>query len=312
MQEEHRDHRLMTTETTPAPVRYRFSGHETFPLRFAWIPKGIQAVTADASVFNCEDALVRLGVGKNMVQSIRHWCEVLGLIRATNRAGAYEVTMLGRKLFSPRGWDPYLEDIGTLWLLHWCLASRPEGASTWHLAFTRWSPNAFSSDDLVRWLQTILPLGSRASPNSLKRDVEVFLRTYVPRRTERASTEDSFDCPLVELGLISEVESGVFRFARAPQTSLPDAIFQYSLIDYWRNFAPTQRSLSFETLLHGPASPGAVFKLDDNGLCDRLERLPARSSIGFDETAGLRQVLLRKELSSLDPLDALETYYEKR
>lgn len=302
----------MSAEVLPATPRYRFSGHETFPLRFAWIPKGIQQVTADPTIFNCEDALVRLGVGKNMVQSIRHWCEVLGLIRTRNRAGAWEITDLGKKLFRPRGWDPYLEDIGTLWLLHWCLASKPEGASTWHLAFTRWSPNAFSAEDLVRWLQTVVPSGSRASPNSLKRDVEVFLRTYVPRRAERSIAEDSFDCPLVELGLINEIEPGLFRFARAQQSSLPDAVFHYSVIDYWKLFAPDQKTLSFETLLHGPSSPGAVFKLTENSLCDRLERLPARSGVAFDETAGLRQVLLGKDLSTLDPLNALEAYYEKR
>ncbi len=302
----------MPPETLPVAPRYRFSGHETFPLRYAWIPKGIQAVTADPTVFNCEDALVRLGVGKNMVQSIRHWCEVLGLIRATNRAGSAEVTPLGKKLFGSRGWDPYLEDIGTLWLLHWCLASRPEGASTWYLAFTRWSPNAFKAEDLVRWLLSNVPAGSRASPNSIKRDVEVFLRTYAPRRTERGSAEDSFDCPLIELGLISEVETGVFRFTRAQQSSLPDPIFHYSVLDYWKNFASNQKTLSFETLLHGPSSPGAVFKLTENSLCERLERLPSRSGITFDETAGLRQVLLRKDLSSLNPIDALESYYEKR
>lgn len=302
----------MPPETLPVPPRYRFSGHETFPFRYSWIPKGIQAVTADPAIFNREEAIVLLGVGKNMVQSIRHWCEALGLIRTAGRAGTCEVTPMGKKLFSPRGWDPYLEDIGTLWLLHWRLTSRPDVASTWNLAFTQWSPTAFQPDDLVRWLMSMVPAGGRASQNSLKRDVEVFLRTYVARRTERSTAEDNFDCPLIELGLVNEIEGGIYRFARSEQPSLPDAIFFYSIVDYWRTFAPSQRTLSFETLLHGPSSPGAVFKLTDNGLCDRLERLPSRSGMSFDETAGLRQVLLRKDLASLDPLDLLETYYEKR
>jgi hypothetical protein len=93
---------------------------------------------------------------------------------------------------------------------------------------------------------------------------------------------------------------------------LPDPIFHYSVLDYWKTFASNQKTLSFETLLHGPSSPGAVFKLTENSLCERLERLPNRSGVTFDETAGLRQVLLRKDLSSLDPIDALESYYEKR
>lgn len=301
-----------TTEALPTPPKFRFSGHETFPFRYSWIPKGIQAVSENPTVFAREDAILRLGVGKNMVQSIRHWCEVLGLIRGVNRAGSYEVTPLGAKLFGPAGWDPYLEDIGTLWLLHWLLASRESGASTWYLAFSRWSPLSFRSEDLVRWVMSVLPEGSRASPNSLKRDVEVFLRTYVPRGTVRSTAEDTFDCPLVELGLINELDHGSFRFSRGPQRSLPDAVFQYCVVDYWREFSPQQRTLSFETLLHGPSSPGAVFKLEENPLCDRLERFPSWAGISFDETAGLRQLLLRKNLTALEPLDFLENYYAKR
>lgn len=303
----------MQTETPSAPPRYRFSGHETFPFRYAWLPKGINAVSDDSGIFLQEDAMVRLGVGKNMVQSIRHWCETLGLIQSKGRSGTYAPTTLGKKLLSPRGWDPFLEDIGTLWLLHWQLSSRAEGASTWHLAFTQWSPESFSSDDLVKWLQTILPPGSRASANSLKRDVEVFLRTYVARGSDRSAPgEDAFDCPLVELGLIQQIGSNRYRFVRGPKTSLPDAILHYSLIDFWRTTAEGQKTISFESVLHQPGSPGAVFKLSENALSERLERLPNRLGISFDETAGLRQLLLRRNSLDVDPFTLLAPYYEKR
>ena len=78
-------------------LRYGFSGHETFPFRYAWLPKGVAAVREDPKAFSQPDALVRLGVGKNMVASIRFWCESLGLIDV-RRQGA-ELTPLGELLF---------------------------------------------------------------------------------------------------------------------------------------------------------------------------------------------------------------------
>ena len=56
------------------PFVRSFSGHETFPFRSSWLKKGVDWVNKDPSIFQREDAVVKFGVGKNMVQSIRHWC----------------------------------------------------------------------------------------------------------------------------------------------------------------------------------------------------------------------------------------------
>jgi hypothetical protein len=55
-------------------VVYRFSGHESFPCRYAWIPKAVEAISGNPEVFgDVEEALVKLGLGKNMVQSLRFY-----------------------------------------------------------------------------------------------------------------------------------------------------------------------------------------------------------------------------------------------
>lgn len=51
-----------------------FSGHESFPFRHTWLTKGVTAFAKDPTIFSKDEAMVILGVGKNMVQSIRHWC----------------------------------------------------------------------------------------------------------------------------------------------------------------------------------------------------------------------------------------------
>ena len=294
-------------------VRYSFSGHESFPFRYTWLPKGVLYTHQYPDLFLREDALVILGVGKNMVSSIRHWCETLGLIESPER-GFFEVSELGDALFEENGWDPYLENPGTLWLLHWLLVSRAEEASTWYLAFTRWNTDEFTRDKLVNWLWKRVgeSPATRATKGSLKRDVDVFMRTYVPAKvTATRPLEDTFDCPLVDLGLISELDSKTYQFVRGYQPSLPDEIFVHALLDYWKLAAPHQNTLPFERILHSEGSPGAAFKLSENALVERLERLPGWSGLVYDDTAGMRNVL-RIGGASVSPVTALEQYYSRQ
>jgi hypothetical protein len=248
-------------------VAYGFSGHQTFPFRYTWLPKGVRHLRDDPSLFGQPNAFVTLGVGKNMVRSIRHWCVATGVFDRVDHRGTVRISDLGDALFGEEeGWDPYLEDPGTLWLLHWRLVSRPTPASTWHLAFTRWNTDGFAREDLADWLLDFTggSSGAQTTQASLRRDVEVFLRTYVPSQAKGASrsAEDTFDCPLVELGLlVQESARGAYRFARGPKPTLPDEIFAYALLDYWTLAAGEGQSLSFETLLHRAGGPGGAFQL---------------------------------------------------
>ena len=106
-----------------------FAGHQTFALRSGWLKKGLDAVqdpsVGGESVFRRPDAIVTLGVGKNMVQSIRHWVLVTQMAADEDRGRLIRTTQIGEKLFGKGrqgGWDPFLEDDATLWLLHWQLA----------------------------------------------------------------------------------------------------------------------------------------------------------------------------------------------
>ncbi len=72
-----------------APVgnaAFRFSGHQTFPFRYGWFVRAARQIQADPGLFVRPDALARLGVGKNMVGSIRHWCLATGLMTIGSKA----------------------------------------------------------------------------------------------------------------------------------------------------------------------------------------------------------------------------------
>ncbi len=292
--------------------RYRFSGHETFPFRYLWPQKGVRGIIDDPGLFFREDAIVRLGVGKNMVSSIRFWCQALGLADVDGRARTARVTDLGRRLCGERGWDPYLEDPGTLWLLHWQLVDSPKIASTWSLAFTRWRRDAFTGKELVAWLADIAKqhANQRTSRHSLTRDVEVFIRTYVHSDTRsRRAIEDTFDCPLSELGLLRREDRDLYRFTRGVKPNLPVEILAYALAKHWDREASEQETLTFDRILYGMGSIGSAFQLSDTGLATHLEALPAWAGFDYDETGGLRLVIRRERARSRAPIHMLERYY---
>ena len=90
--------------------RVKFSGHQTFVVRYGWLEKGYRFVS-DGKSFGSPDAIVDLGVGKNMVSSIRYWIDVCGIVNGS------DPSELGQRLLDVKsGWDPYLEDNNSITL----------------------------------------------------------------------------------------------------------------------------------------------------------------------------------------------------
>lgn len=200
------------------------------------------------------------------------------------------------------------------------MASRPTPASTWFLALTWWPEPGFTRDELIRWLlRAAAENDSRRtvrSANVIRRDVDTFLRTYVPSadRRGRRPLEDTFDCPLTELGLVRRVGAGYFNLPRGPRPSLPPAILAHALDDHWRRAAEGQETLTLERALYDPGSPGAAFRLGDPDLATLLERLPPDAGFRYDETAGQRLILKHPGhgRSTEDRFPALVRYYSER
>lgn len=289
-------------------AQFQFSGHESFTFRFPWLKKGFDAVNNDALVFVRDDAITTLGVGKNMVRSIRHWCLAAGVLEEDDQKEGLLPSVLGKLILADDGFDPYLEDPASLWLIHWQIATNRSRATTWFWIFSNFHEIEFSREGLTsslfNWTQT-LP-GKLVAESSIKRDVEVFLRTYAPPRHGRSDiAEDSLDCPLIELGLIVQTTgSPHYQFRRGQQQSLPDGILLYTVLEFWNKFAPTAGTLSIQDLARQPGSPGRIFKIDESSLVERLEGIEklTEGAVSFGETAGIRQLYRRQKTNPHEAL----------
>lgn len=295
-----------------------FSGHDTFPFRYGWLKKGVEAVKISTDFYSAADeAMVELGVGKNMVNSIKYWCQVTGLLKSfrnsENGRIEFNQTELAEKIITKDLYDPYLEDPATLWLLHWQIASNAEQCTTWYFLFNLLHKMEFTKDQLIAEIQKWLEEKgfSEANENSLKRDVDVCIRTYVHARgSKNATAEDSLDCPLTELDLLSALDNNkTFKFVRSERTNLPNEIFLYALEDFWSRNSNTN-SIGLEAITYDPGSPGQIFKIDQDSIVERLEKIAEISGNAFryDETAGLKQVY-REKITS--PLIWLDNYYKE-
>lgn len=297
----------MVKITNSVDYTSHFSGHETFPLRQMWLKKAFDQVASDGTipkhVFSDDEAIARFGVGKNMVASIRHWALACDVMRDVDVRAPYEVTEIGHKIFADQGLDPYSEHPSTAWYAHWCLAGRGNRATTWYWLFNHVTIPVFSREDLEQPLTEFaksLDQKKKLSASTLTRDIDTCIRSYAPR-TGSGSPEDFAEPMLGELGLLHEEGKGHFSFRRGPKITLTDGMFAFALIDYWDGLAAGETALAFEAVAYGAASPGRVFKLDEDSVAEHLlgiERLTG-GRIAWTDTAGLRQIH-RKEFNSVE------------
>jgi hypothetical protein len=299
------------------PQSISFSGHESFPLRFAWPTKAVRHCGKDPSVFGRPDAVVTLGVGKNMVRSMRHWAARADLIHPTGgdrRGGAYSPTELGEFVFGERGTDPYMEDPGTSWLIHWQLCSDPQRSpTTWYYLFNNLRGQSFTGVEAVSSLWRLVEEAGirKTSRGTIERDVACFVRSYTSASPDKKiSQEDTYDSPLTDLGLLrKEPESDRIIIERSTRPTLPLGIIAYAVTAFWDRVARDSNTLSFEHLAYAPGSPGQVFQLSENALIEYLESIHSttRKGYSFSSTAGMRQLIRSRKAT---PLTALRYHYD--
>jgi hypothetical protein len=291
----------MSLEQFAVPV---FAAHQTFHPRFGWIKKGYDAAVNEPNVFNEPNAPVELGVGKNMVEAIKAWATATHVIaRVPNprrpRMSVALPTPLGRALLDEKiGLDPYLEDLTTLWVLHWQAVSAVTSLPVWWAAFNDFPALEFTESDLLRFCVDEVASTGWPQPNesSIQKDVDCLLRMYTKRSTRaRQTLDDLLDSPFRELGLVQPAPAGrnTYRFVRGDKPSLSAAAIAYACLDYLATTDPDSRTATLTRLSSDPGSPGRLMKLTEDVVQDALEETARRvSDIRIAAPAGITQLVL--------------------
>jgi Protein of unknown function (DUF4007) len=284
---------------------YKFSGHETFQCRHFWLKKGYDFISLKKD-FKSNEALIDLGVGKNMVTSMSYWLKAFKISDDKN-----EPTELGVKLFGSGGFDPYLEDVGSQYILHYNITQNQSFASIYRLTFdvfrkTRIA-NEFTETQLLDFVIKLLAKdGDLVSPKSIANDIKVLTRMYLNNAKRGSkSIEDDYASLLIGLNLIHAVEgvyvdgAPLFKLNYCDQRQLDKLIFLFLILDKFE----TQRSISLDLIQS---------EISDLLLCNRegteakIEELAEVGFLVYKSDAGRREIQLK---DSLNKWNILGRYY---
>lgn len=293
-------------------AKYRFSGHETFVCKEFWLKKGYDFVNT-GNRFSDENAVLNLGVGKNMVSSIRFWMKSFGLINEDD-----ELTEFANYIFDDNGADPFIEDIATKYLLHYQLI-KTNFASIFNIVFNKYRKerSEFTKELLHNFLKAEILESSEAyvyNQRTFDSDISVLIRTYLkPNATEgKIEIEDDFSRLLIDLNYIRKTREKLdsnsktiewFKIESEKRETLPVEVLLFSILDNPK----FDDLISFKGLFTESNSPGQIFALNKDGLYSLIQNSAKRfDEVVFSDTSGVQMLKLE---SNINKWDLLNGYY---
>ena len=289
----------------------KFRAHDTFFIRKGWLSKGMKYVHTKPDVFVAKDEnpMDVLGIGANMVKALRYWLQAVGLTEEPNSGKRVQTfTPLGQSVFTN---DRYIEELGTLYLLHYRLSSNKSDATAWYYFFNEFTMSEFSRDDFVDFLQRRIRMedsDATVAIRSLNDDFSCIINTYLPRyktSPNRVAPESNIDCPLGELGLIDILskEKKTYRKAIPVASTISPWVALAIIVDQ----AGESKEISLNELLTAPCNIGKTLNLDAISMLDVLYQIERIGKIKINRTAGLDVIHISEGLTFQDCVDA---YYQ--
>lgn len=290
----------------------KVKGHESFYIREGWLRKGVVGIEKYEYLLSEPlKAVDELGVGANMVKSIRYWLQVVNLSNETRGENSKRRQNLtegfGDIIFKN---DPYFEDIGTLFLLHYKLASNKNLATSWFVFFNKIEASEMTKDIMYKRVHDeILNIepGLVVSEKSIIDDCNCILKTYVTDNDDFNEPEDNMICPFTELGLIKKYENKnketIVEKLTPSKKKLDKLIVLYVINENLKN---KSRSVSIKSLLEDENNIGKIFNLNKNSVNQYIDELVDEGYLTVTRTAGLNTIYLTEKADNI-----LTIYYEK-
>ncbi len=288
----------------------KFKAHDTFFIRKGWLSKGLKNVKSDPTVFVRKDInpMDVLGLGANMVKAMRYWMQAAGLTREPQSGKRSQlVTQFGEVIWEN---DKYIEEIGTLWLLHYQLATNKSEATAWYYFFNKFKATEFLYDDFKVHINNFLwEHEKEVADSSIEGDYNCILGTYLSRvktNPKKINPEENIDCPLGELRLIDIVDrrKRLYKKSQPQKDTLPPLILLAVILDQSKG----EKSVRISSIQNDECNAGKVFNLDVILLTNLLYKIELMGYIKVVRTAGLDVIEIKTEMTFLD---CIREYYRQ-
>lgn len=292
----------------------KFRAHDTFFIRKGWLNKGMRNVVEAPDVFVVKDPnpMDVLGIGSNMVKALRYWLQAVGITteHATGKR-TQELTELGKEIFTH---DRYIEELGTLYLLQYKLATNKELATSWYFFFNYFNMQDFTEEDFVSQIKNFIDMEDpelKVAERSLEDDFVCIINTYVPRyktAPDKVSAENNIDCPFGELGLIDIISRDKRGWTYSKSHPSPHTFNPWVILAVIVDQAEGKKEIPLNTLLTSPGNIGMVYNLDSIAMLEILHKVEHLGEIKIIRTAGLDIIKIINDYSFYD---CIEKYYSQ-
>ena len=293
--------------------KVRLKRNESFNIREGWLRKGMKLLPKHPDLFSLDEAMQLLGVGSKMVKSIKYWLLTTGLAKEQKVKSKIELIITEELGEVINQYDPYFEDLFTLYVLHANIASNRDNATVWYLFFNKYDVKTFTKDDMQNVLENelkkILDVEAPYSDSLFKDDCGSVLRMYAEEGDDN-DPEDNLSSPLSALGLLgkSQTKKGSFEKTAPRYDKLDSFVILYIML---KNKPKGKDSVSINELLDGENSAGKLLNLTRPRLNEYLDQLRARGFITINRTAGLDMVYFDKDITAKEVLIDYYTQEER-
>ncbi|WP_163971802.1 DUF4007 family protein [Oceanobacillus halotolerans] len=285
-----------------------YGQHQSFYLRDRWLSKAIKPLKTDERFFYDKDAFEKIGLGKNMVQSLRFWVVATGIIEEKfndKRKKVHHLTRFGKILDT---YDKFIQFNETASIIHYHLVKEKEPSTVWYWFFNELTEKSISKEELfdlfVNWVNS--KEEKTISERSLKRDIDCLIKLYTSgQKTD--DPEEVIQSPINKIQLLKENKGIVFKtHPEVEQIGLP--ALMYSLLDYKKN--NNVDSITVSEITYQKGLWGKVFNMKRSEIIDALTILSTHSKypIKFVRTNNLDTV----HLPNVSPLDFIEFEYKRK
>ncbi|MDR3185234.1 MAG: DUF4007 family protein [Christensenellaceae bacterium] len=284
-------------------IKPSFGKHEKFYLRKGWLHKGIRNLKENSKLFSWSDELVKpedaLGIGTNMVKSLRYWLKATQMTEDDNVHGK-KLTPICEIIYAN---DPYFEERGTNYLIHYLLASNISVATAWWWFFNEYKTQTIDKKTFVEDLGFFCRLRGFEIPNGLDDEFSTLIATYCAKK-EHDDPEETKISPLSELRLITKHGKEEFKKTTPDKDDIHPYI-AFAVICEKQKKLETEELQIFE-LLNGENNIGKIFNLDRSTIFYLIEKMEQRGLIKITRTAGLDVIKIKEKMT---PTECLQAYY---
>ncbi len=284
--------------------------HGSFYMRSGWVTKIIDAIKKDEMIFspnNELNAIDEIGVGRVMIKAMRYWSIVLGISNEAKvqRGVIHQFTALGNIISN---YDPYCQDIGTLWLLHRNLSSDYKNATAWFWAFNQSNLNSFSKDTFSNAFYSYLQKnGASYSKTAVEKEFDCFKNTYVSDKSfDIGKVIDEDTIPLFStLKLIHYQGGGLFQLKRPSIKDIPLEVLLYCIINDNSEHLQNNTQLNIDELLEGNCQVGKYMHISYSNLLEMLQQLENMKKLSLINNFGSKYI----QLKDINSEELLVKYY---